>query len=321
MCAQQIAVTPGTSFVTGRDDLELVNANIGSGLCLVLKDTMSNTAGVANILLANTTDPKTIHPFLYANTATDALIEQIDKHLGRIPGSARKVRPQELVASIVGGAETLDSGVDIKAIAGPSLSAVLNVQLKFSATELPKTATIAYGGPCIQSTVTFDGERTSGEITLQFTPDFISVATKRVMDLEGSKLPLNAEPKDIMLELTNILGARILGYFTAGGMKCTLGNPVVSTGVRTKIDPHPDFETGRADWLCDGQQLTVIVNKTRAVLNLGPKIKSVLKTQLESKGVPIKNDLTGGMSVRTIHVMGASGKLLIKETGQVDKRV
>lgn len=323
MCAQRTIIHPSSSFVTNMEDAELACENIGSGVCLVMRDPVSKTTGVAHVILPDSRlnkIVKTNNQFIYGDTAPKGLLDKIQDFAKTLPGSP-VLNASQISTYLIGASETMDSKTDIRLMAVPALTAVLNTQLRFTAFEFPKTEVIPQGGPCIQAHINFTGERIDGEVIIQFTPELVAIAGRRLMGMEDGAELSEADMTDIVGELCNMIAGRVTNNFAAEGMSNKLSTPRTFTGPRQLLEPDENFEYSQTDWSCEKQHLTLLVRKTRAQLNLGPKIRNTLRTSLKSRGINVKAEVLGGQSQRAVIVNVANGSIVVKENGHPDKRL
>jgi chemotaxis receptor (MCP) glutamine deamidase CheD/CheY-specific phosphatase CheX len=323
MCAQRIIVNPSFSYVTNKEDVEIACENVGSGVCLIMRDPVSKTTGVAHVILPDSklnTLVQTNNLFVYGDTAPKGLLDKVQNFAKTLPGSP-VINANQISTYLIGAAETMDSKTDIRLMAVPALTAVLNTQLRFTATEFPKTEVIPQGGPCIQAHINFTGERIDGEVIIQFTPELVAIAGRRLMGMEDGAELSEADMGDIVGELCNMIAGRVTNNFAQEGMSNKLSTPRTFNGPRKLLEPDENFEYSQTEWSCEKQHLTLLVRKTRAQLNLGPKIRNAIRTSVRTRGVTVKSEIYGGQSQRTVIVSVATGTITLKENGHPDKKI
>ena len=77
--------------------------------------------------------------------------------------------------------------------------------------------------------VSFTGDVT-GQINIQMTDQFSRILTAGMLDMELEELESDDEVKDMIGELSNIIGGNLKSAFTDSGLACQLSTPAFTTG-------------------------------------------------------------------------------------------
>lgn len=160
--------------------------------------------------------------------------------------------------------KTAGATPDLAAFVRELLPDVLRSFLGFAATELASGDDGAgrIAGEDVQAMVPLAGPRASGGVFLALPRAFAALALERLLAGTATAPPTDAEVRDVVGELCNLLAGRAAARLERAGVPCELGVPEVVLGpARHRAgparEPHGPAVLARTDWSCQGHRVAL----------------------------------------------------------------
>ena len=118
--------------------------------------------------------------------------------------------------------------IDIKTTVSESVIDVFDTMLSLEA-KISETGAEALENNRFMGTVKFAGE-VVGIVTIQISYDFARIMTASLQGIEPEEVEGDEEIKDLLAELSNIVGGKLKSTYTDIGLYCELTTPSITTG-------------------------------------------------------------------------------------------
>ena len=118
--------------------------------------------------------------------------------------------------------------IDIKTTVSESVIDVFDTMLSLEA-RISESGAEALESDRFMGTVKFAGE-VVGIVTIQLSYDFARIMTASVLGIKPEEVEGDEEIKDLLAELSNIVGGKLKSNYTDIGLYCELTTPSITTG-------------------------------------------------------------------------------------------
>ena len=165
--------------------------------------------------------------------------------------------------------------IDIRTTVSESVIDVFDTMLSLE-TKISETGAKALESNRFMGTVKFAGE-VVGIVTIQISYDFASIMTASMQGIEPEEVEGDEEIKDLLAELSNIVGGKLKSTYTDTGLYCELTTPSITTGSNFAMQSLNMDKYEKLVFLCQEHPIIVEV-----VVKQG-KADSDLKASAEKK--------------------------------------
>jgi len=117
--------------------------------------------------------------------------------------------------------------IDIKTTISESVIDVFDTMLSLEA-KISEANVEALESDRFMGTVKFAGE-VVGIVTIQMSYDFARIMTASMQGIESEEVEDDEEIKDLLAELSNIVGGKLKSAYTDIGLYCKLTTPSITT--------------------------------------------------------------------------------------------
>ncbi len=146
-------------------------------------------------------------------------------------------------------------------MAALAMAEVLDIQLHLPGVETEKYSLADHDTLCVKGHVAMHGPQFTGDIFLEIPVPFVRSVAQQIFGFENPADVQDADLKDVVGELSNMIGGRVAAELLAEGLTCTLVPPDKSIVTRVKHEAKDSAELSQTYWLCDGNLISLTVQK------------------------------------------------------------
>jgi hypothetical protein len=152
--------------------------------------------------------------------------------------------------------------VKLNKMAAAAMAEVLDTQLHLPGVETEKYTTDDHDTLCVQGHVAMHGPKFTGDIFLQIPSTFVRSVAQQIFGFADPSEVQENDLKDVVGELSNMVGGRVAAELLAEGLTCTLVPPEKTIAPRFKHVPKDDaMDFSQSHWLCEGNLISLTVQK------------------------------------------------------------
>ena len=159
------------------------------------------------------------------------------------PGAAGTAAPKEIDVARI-------KALDMKVKVSDSIMDVFETMFSTDIAPVDTVELSVLKGVRNVGSVSFTGD-VDGQINIHMTEEFSRKLTAEMLGMEEDELESNDDIKDMVGELSNILGGNLKSEFTDAGLSCQLSTPAFTTGKDFMIE---SFNMKRYDRFAFGHQ-------------------------------------------------------------------
>jgi flagellar motor switch protein FliN/FliY len=166
--------------------------------------------------------------------------------------------------------------IDIKSSVTKSVLDVFDTMLSFPLEPVESAAATDMGDMRIVGSVNFAGQ-VSGIIHIHVKKEFALIMTSAMLGMTPDEIEGDDEIKDVICELSNIIGGNLKSFFNDSGFYCALSTPSITLGDDFTIK---SLNTERYERLSFRYQEHVVL------IEVGVKLQSGYKAEESVSGIP-----------------------------------